>query len=168
MNLPSLSELSYEAGDVVWANVGWRRQRRPRRAVVKIAQPCELGDYRHDYMVEFADGRTLWVYHNDLRPYEAVDQLADVLCCGFCGKRPADCHCMTMTYHTIVNAVATDSAITMTTCEIASNFDDPVTLLGDLVRNGPLRRPLSLREKHRRRRRDWLAKRSRRRNRSQR
>ena len=43
--------------------------------------------------------------------------------------------------------------------------DDAVTRLGDIFRNMPQRQPLSPREKHRRRRRNWLAKLSRRRNR---
>jgi len=62
---------------------------------------------------------------------------------------------------------STSSASSASTCiePVDPEPDDAVTRLGDIFRNMPQRQPLSPREKHRRRRRNWLAKLSRRRNR---
>jgi len=84
-----------------------------------------------------------------------------------------------ISYHVLDDAAVKrwNSMVPGTTITSASTYagdsflpaeDDPVdavTRLGDIFRNLPRRRPLSPREKHRRRRRSWLAKMSRRRNR---
>lgn len=153
MNPPSLSEIEYQPGDIVWAWAG--PGRRAWRGVVREVTRWEV-------LVDTKHGR--W-YHapRDLRPYSAIDQLADLIRCETCGEKPADCECFKFTITECAGA-DTDMTWTYTTSETASNCD-PITALGDLIRDEPERRPLSNRERHRRRRRSWLAKCSRRRNR---
>lgn len=161
MYLPDPSEATYEVGEVVWfalpglghAGRGWGC--RPRRGTVREVH----GD--DDYLIELRNGRHRWCFANELRPYEAIDRLADLVRCTDCGHHPADCTCSRFT--TVAsNTVGTAFTVTIGGT-IASNLE-PIPQLGDLVRE-PERQPLSAREWHRRQRRSRLAKRSRRRNR---
>lgn len=154
MNLPILSEIEYLPGDIVWV-WGGPGQRAVRGTVIEAT--------RWDALVETDQGYRWRHATGELRPYSAIDRLADLIRCETCGQRSADCECFKFT---ITECTSTDTDMTWTYTNLddtASNCD-PITALGDLIR-APERRPLSNRERHRRRRRSWLAKRSRRRNR---
>jgi hypothetical protein len=147
MPLTDLDEIEYAIGDVVWAIEPLTSTK--RRGV--IVSPSR---------VKFSDGTMGYYPRHRLRPYSAIDQLADLIVCETCGFRPADCECMKFT---ITEAASnTLEPFTYTLGAVATN-SDPITALGDLVRSK--REPLSAREKVRKRRRRLLAQRSRRRNR---
>jgi len=153
--LPDLADIEYKRGDVVWV---YSRDRTTRRR----GDVLQSDGWNVRVEIEYPRHELRWVDRFDLRPYSAVDQLADLIRCKTCDRRPADCDCWKFT---ITEGAATDATWTTTIGpdDVATNCD-PITALGDLIRN-PERPPLTDREWNRRRRRNWLAKRSRRRNR---
>lgn len=157
MHLPNANEINYQVGDVVWDLGSLRLPGSKRRGVVRSGPDRTV---RH-YMVEFDDGQR-WCAHDELRPYAAVDQLADLLCCGFCKKRPADCVCAKFGYCAVASTGDGLGGTIAVTGDVAST--DPISQLGDLVRT-PDRRRLSSRERASRRSRLRTAKVARRRNR---
>ena len=153
-------------GDYVWTSridhATYRARSRVRAEVVDV---YEGHTYKPRFSVKFGDGRVETRWADDCEVYNAVDSLADLVRCRRCVDYGQD-RCADHAGVLYLDAVtaSTTGWVTYSDLVTASNVD-PITALGDIVRE-PERRPLTDSERLKRSRRRQASKQSRRRNRS--
>jgi hypothetical protein len=156
-------------GDVVYTSAldlgGYERRSRVRAVVVELMPPSAAGRHAQRVKLRFGNGRIETRWSTQVEPYNAVDSLADLVRCRQCADYGVD-QCKEHSGVIFMDArstVGSDAAWTTTFAACASNTD-PITALGDLVRE-PERRRLTSEERVSRSKARRRSKASRRRNR---